>query len=165
MSFPLLTTSLRERFRAWLHRDCRRERGMVGALLEVGGQLAELSRYSRELTAAVVERPELVTVIAYGMRGPGPGGATLGGFHPGLNWVVVDSKKVEVKPGGMQTIELECIFPIQDFQVLVLANLDRVDIQCVAKASTVLAIGSPVVLGRDWLLGQRVRVVVELRCR
>jgi hypothetical protein len=148
-----------ERFRTWLHRDCRRARGTADALLEVGARLGELGRYCHELTRAVVERPELVTVIAFGQ------GDEMRGVERVQSdaWFVVDSKKLEVKPGGSQTIDLNSNFPIRAFQVVVMANLDRVDIRGVFQSTNLLAMASPIAYGKDWQLGSLVRVVVQLR--
>lgn len=157
-------TMIRERFRAWLHRDCRRERGVADALLEIGGRLGELGRYCHELTKAVVERPERVTVIVFGLRA----GADLGAEAAGVEvlnlreWFVVDSKSVRV---GQKSERIDCTsyFPIQSFQVLVLANLERVEILGVFKGRDLLAMASPVAYGTDWHLGVNVSVLCSLR--
>lgn len=133
------------RLRDWLHRECRREQGLAGALLEVGQHLAGLS----ETVRAVINRPEVVTVIAYGER-------------DGFGLVTVDSEKVEVGEKA-RTIELENHWPVKRFHVVVLANLDRVDIRGVFRGVDLLSMVGPVTFGETWELGQKVRVVVELR--
>lgn len=132
------------RFRNWLHRDCRRENGLTNALMAIGGRLAELSQLLQQ------ERPELVTVIAFGER-------------DGFGLVTVDSKKVAVGAEGSTTIELENHWPVKRFHVVVLANLDRVDIRGVFRGVDLLSMVGPVTFGDDWQLGAKVRVVVELR--
>ena len=156
-----------KRFRAWLHRDCATV-DAVEALRGNAGALQALAGMVSMWTARMLERPERVTVIVFVQRAaPAP----LEGDETSRNgvtatlqreWIVVDSKTVRV---GSKSERIDCTsyFPIASFQVLVLANLDRVDILGVFKGRDLLAMASPVAYGEDWHLGVNVSVLCSLR--
>jgi len=136
------------RFRKWLHRDCLLERGTASALISVGEQLAALSGGVLLLRQALERVPERVTVIAVGSREAG---------GPPL---IVDSKTVRLRGERTETITLETHFPIAAFQVVVLADFDRVELRGLFLRTDLIGMQSPIGFGQEWRPGEHVRAVV-----
>lgn len=145
-----------ERFRAWLHRDCRRGRGTADALLEVGARLGELGRYSRELAAAVIERPAFVTVLVIGVDAQSP-------LNPDGRTPIIFASTKRVEGRGGQPISVDIHRPLVQCSVVVLADLERVDVRGIFSGSDVLTLAGPVAFVQSLPVGQLVRVACELR--
>lgn len=144
---------LRERFRAWLHRECRLERSNASALLSVSEQLGALSGGVLLLRQALEKGPpERVTLIAFGERAGEP--------EP---LIVVDSKTVRLRGDATETITLTTHFPVQSFQVVVIANLDRVELRGLFHRTDLMGMESPIAFGKSWVPGELVRAVVQRR--
>jgi hypothetical protein len=153
-----------ERFRTWLHRDCRRQRGTADALLEIGARLGELGRYSRELAAAVIERPAFVTVLVIGdeERSPTRTAHTAGEkSEPGAPIIFASSGKVPARGG--QPISVEIHRPLAECCIVVLADLERVDVRGIFYGADVLTMAGPVAFVKYVAPGHVVRVLCELR--
>jgi hypothetical protein len=142
---------IRERISAWVHRECRRDRGITSALLTVGEQLGALTGGFAALRRSLESVPQRVTVIAYGQR------------EAGEPTIVVDSKTVRLQgERNGETITLEALFPIRAFQVVVLADFDRVEVQGVFHRTDLLGAQSPIAFGKAaWNPGEQVRAVVR----
>jgi hypothetical protein len=138
-----------ERFRNWLHRECRLERSNASALISVGEQLGALSGGVLLLRQAFERVPERVTVIAYGQR------------EAGESPIVVDSKTVRLRGERTETITLETHFPIDVFQVVVMADFDRVELAGLFHGANLMGMQSPIAFGKSWKLGEYVRAVVR----
>jgi hypothetical protein len=138
-----------ERFRHWLHRECRLERSNASALISVGEQLAALSGGMLMLRQAFERVPERVTVIAYGQR------------EAGESPIVVDSKTVRLRGERTETITLETHFPIELFQVVVLADFDRVELAGLFHRTDLMGMQSPIAFGKAWHPGEHVRALVR----
>ena len=143
-----------ERFRTWLHRECRRQAGTAGALLEVGARLGELGRYCRELTAAVVDQPAHVTVLVMGY-------ADDAGAGRGVPIIFATAARVGRR--GAEPIKVEVYRPLVDCRVVVLADLERVDVRGIFRGTDVLTMTGPLAFFASILPGELVRVIVELR--
>jgi hypothetical protein len=162
------------RFRKWLHRDCQLERGTASALMSVGEQLAALSGGVLLLRQALERVPERVTVIAFGQRAPSATGAVdlvrrvtredsqiaavpVVDSQP---LIVVDSKTVRLRGERTETITLETHFPVAAFQVVVLADFDRVELRGLFLRTDLIGMHSPIGFGQEWRPGEQVRAVV-----
>jgi hypothetical protein len=139
------------RFRKWLHRNCQLERGTAFQLLTVGQELASLSGGVLLLRHAFEHVPERVTVIAFGQREAEPGEVP----------IVVDSKTIRLTGERSETITLEAHFPIARFQVVVIANFERVELGGLFHRTDLIGMQSPVGFGKDWRPGELVRAVVR----
>jgi hypothetical protein len=163
------------RFRKWLHRDCQLERGTASALLTVGQELAAVSGGLLLLRQAFERVPERVTVIAFGQRIPSATGAVdlvrrvtredsqiaavpVVDSEP---WIVVDSKTMRLRGDRSETITLETHFPVAPFQVVVLANFERVELAGLFHRTDLIGMQSPVGFGKLWHPGEQVRAVVR----
>jgi hypothetical protein len=137
----------------------------VDDLANISARLGELGRYAHELARAVIEAPAVVTVIVFGYRD--------GQTHmvererrdsePVL--VVVDSATRAVKYDQTETIELRANFPVRDFQVVVLADLQRLDEIKIFHGPNLMAWTSPVGFGSELQVGEIVRVICRTRGR
>jgi hypothetical protein len=139
------------RFRKWLHRDCQLERGTASALLTVGQELAALSGGMLLLRQAFERVPERVTVIAFGQREAEAGEVP----------IVVDSKTIRLRGDRSETITLETHFPIARFQVVVIANFERVELGGLFHRTDLIGMQSPVGFGKLWHPGEQVRAIVR----
>lgn len=140
-----------QRFRRWLHRDCQLERGTASALLTVGQELAALSGGMLLLRQSLERVPERVTVIAFGQREAEAGEVP----------IVVDSKTIRLAGERTETITLEANFPIARFQVVVIANFERVELAGLFHRSDLIGMQSPVGFGKNWGPGEQVRAIVR----
>lgn len=79
--------------------------------------------------------------------------------------IVVDSQTVRLRGETTETITLNTYFPIRTFQVVVLANFDRVELRGVFHGPNLLGIGqqSPICYGKHWMPGEYVRAIVSRR--
>jgi len=144
---------IRERFRAWLHRECRLERQYASALLNVGEQLGALSGGVMLLRQVLQQGPpERVTLIAFGERAGEP--------QP---LIVVDTKTVRLRGDASETITLTTHFPVQSFQVVLIANLDRVELRGLFHRTDLMGMESPIAFGKSWAPGELVRAIVQRR--
>jgi len=138
----------------------------VDDLANVSARLGELGRYAHELARAVIEAPTVVTVIVFGDD-------RIGLSHmsereqsesaPRL--VVVDSATRALKYDQTETIELKAHFPVKDFQVVVLADLQRLEDMKVFHGPNLMAWSSPVGFGHNLQVGELVRVICRTRGR
>jgi hypothetical protein len=123
----------------------------VDDLANISARLGELGRYCHDLTRAVVERHERVTVIAFGQRDAEAGEVP----------IVVDSKTIRLGGDRSETITLEAHFPIARFQVVVIANFERVELGGLFHRTDLIGMQSPVGFGKLWQPGEQVRAVVR----
>jgi len=137
---------IRERLRSALYQAGLRL-VPVDDLANISARLQELGRYSHELAAAVIERRTLVTVIAFGERSDEP--------EP---LAIVDSKS-RLIGANTETIELEAMFPVQSFQIVVLADLSRLGDVRIFHGPNLLGWSSPIGFGKSWNPGERIRVM------
>lgn len=154
-----------DRFRKWLHRGCQLERGTASALLSVGEQLAALSGGMLLLRQGLEKVPERVTVIAFGTRAPGlemVGNVEVVTTTPDP-LIVVDSKTVRLRGTAAETITLETMFPVQSFQVVVMADFDRVELRGLFLRTDLIGMASPIGFGKEWRPGEQVRAIVARR--
>jgi hypothetical protein len=165
------------RFRKWLHRGCQLERGTASALLSVGEQLAALSGGMLLLRQGLEKVPERVTVIAFGTRAASATGAVdlvqrvtrderqiaavpVVEAEP---LIVIDSKTVRLRGTATETITLETMFPVQSFQVVVMADFDRVELRGLFLRTDLIGMASPIGFGKAWGPGEHVRAIVARR--
>ena len=153
---------LRERFRGWLHRDCRTRLDWVNALAAVSARLSELGKYCHDLTAAVVDQPAHVTVLVIGCK-PETIGAGHGYEGAGRGAPIIYATAARVGRRGAELINVEIHQPIVDCCVVVLADLERVDVRAIFRGTDVVTMAGPVGFFAEIRPGELVRVSAELR--
>lgn len=143
-----------ERFRMWLHRECRLERSNASALISVGEQLAALTQSCRQLAAAVIDRPAVVTVLVMGHAGKAgvPGGVPL-----------IYTSSARVGRRGEPALTVDIYRPMFDCSVVVICDLERVDVRGIFLGTDVLVMTGPIAYFKEVTPGTAVRVISELR--
>jgi hypothetical protein len=167
---------LGDRLRGYLYRAGLRV-VPVDDLANMIARITELGRYSHELARAVIEAPTVVTVIVFGERAGEMTPAQIRAVETSLTamspavrafgrearLVVVDSVTRTLKYDQTETIELKANFPVRDFQVVVLADLQRLDDVKIFARQDLLAWAAPVAFGGELQVGELVRVVCRTR--
>jgi hypothetical protein len=145
---------IRDRIRAWLATlPAARSARMTHDLCErLGSRISELGTDQRNLRHELTRHGEHVTAIAFGERKDEPG-----------SLLVIDSQTKRVHGRDTTALELGTNWPVRSFQVIALADVQRVQVVAVYRGPNVLGMDSPVVYGGEWLLGERVRVICQLR--
>jgi hypothetical protein len=120
-------------------------------LRELGQGLEALSGGMLVLRQAFERVPERVTVIAFGQREAEAGEVP----------IVVDSKTIRLRGDRSETITLETHYPVARFQVVVIANFERVELGGLFHRADLIGMQSPVGFGKLWHPGEQVRAVVR----
>jgi hypothetical protein len=141
------------RFRRWLHRACRLERGTADAVLSIGEQLGYLTGAVHTMRDELQRLPAFVTVIVLGREASG---ATL----------IFSQTGVIGRPrAGHRTtqIRVDILRPLRDCCAFVLCDLARVDVRCITCGIDAVAMGAPFGVFGAADPGQVVSAIVELR--
>lgn len=150
---------LQHRLTDWLHRECRRGQAYADILLQVGGRLGDCAAAVNALAVEVRKpAPAFVTVLVIGTDAPGREEAADAFTCP-----IIFATSAKVRGRGSEPIAVDIHRPMKNCQIVVLADLERVDVRGIFCGSDVLTMTGPLAYCESIQPGVLVRVVCELR--